>query len=123
MNKEVWNSVSGIDTECSVNDILYNATDLTIMLRRLDNDRQVRVVFKNIIAYRVTLEQFRWVDVGTGGKTTPLYEIRDSLYIQWIRKCGLEQLYGYGLKLRHFAIKTTEHIIDIITTESCSISN
>lgn len=122
MNKETWSSIDIIHTECSVENILYDANDLIVELARYDNGKRLRVKFCNVMAYRVTLEQFRWVDAGIDGKTTPLYEIQNSNYIEWIMDCGMQQLYSSNLPLKHFAIKTTEHVIDIITTERYSIS-
>lgn len=122
MEKEIWTTIGEINTECSVEDILYDASDLTVGLARYDNGKILRVKFCNVMAYRVTLEQFRWVDAGIDGKTTPLYEIRNSNYIEWIMNCGMQQLYSSNLPLNHFAIKTTEHVIDVITTELYSIS-
>lgn len=122
MNKETWCSIDIIHTEYSVENILYDASDLTVELARYDNGKILRVKFCNVMAYRVTLEQFRWADTGIDGKTTPLYEIRNSNYIEWIMNCGMQQLYGSSMLLKHFAIKTTEHVIDVITTEMYSIS-
>lgn len=122
MNKEIWISIDIIYTECSVENILYDANDLTVQLTRHDNGKILSVKFCNVMSYRVTLEQFRWADAGIGGKTTPLYEIRNSNYIEWIMNCGMQQLYSSSLPLKHFAIKTTEHVIDVITTERFSIS-
>lgn len=33
----------------------------------------------------------------------------------------MKVLYGDTLKVRHYAIKTTEHIIDILTTNSYTV--
>lgn len=122
MEKEIWHPICDISTECSVENILYDANDLTVELTLYDNGQMLRVKFGNVMSYRVTLEQFRWADAGIGGKTTPLYEIRNSNYIEWIMNCGMQQLYSSSLPLKHFAIKTTEHVIDVITTERYSIS-
>ena len=34
---------------------------------------------------------------------------------------GMKVLYGDTLKVRHYAIKTTEHIIDILTPNSYTV--
>jgi len=110
-----------IDCECSVNSIDYNATDLIVELERFDNKGIVRVEFKEVFAYRVTLEHFRINDILEGAGMAPLYEVKNSDYYSWLMQSGMKVLYGDTLKVRHFAIKTTEHIIDILTTNSYTL--
>ena len=48
----------------------------------------------------------------------PLYEVENSEYYNWLMQSGMKVLYGDTFKVRHYAIKTTEHIIDILTPDS-----
>lgn len=107
-----------IDCECSVNSIDYNATDLIVELERFDNKGIVKIEFKEVFAYRVTLEHFRINDILDGVSIAPLYEVENSDYYSWLMQSGMKVLYGDTLKVRHYAIKTTEYIIDIITPDS-----
>ena len=118
MNSEIYHPVNLIDCECSINSIDYNATDLIVELERFDNKGIVRVEFKEVFAYRVTLEHFRINDILEGAGMAPLYEVKNSDYYSWLMQSGMKVLYDDTLKVRHFAIKTTEHIIDIITPDS-----
>ena len=120
-NHEIWNPIRMIDCECSVNSIDYNATDLIVELERFDNKGIVRIDFKEVFAYRVTLEHFRINDILDGAGIAPLYEVENSDYYNWLMQSGMKVLYGDALKVRHFAIKTTEHIIDILTPNSYTI--
>ena len=104
-----------IDCECSVNSIDYNATDLIVELERFDNKGIVKIEFKEVFAYRVTLEHFRINDIPEGAGIAPLYEVENSDYYNWLMQSGMKMLYGDTLKVRHYTIKTTEHIIDILT--------
>ena len=118
MNSEIYHPINLIDCECSINSIDYNATDLVVELERFDNKGIVRVEFKEVFAYRVTLEHFRINDILEGAGMAPLYEVKNSDYYSWLMQSGMKVLYDDTIKVRHFAIKTTEHIIDIITPDS-----
>ncbi|WP_286335567.1 hypothetical protein [Bacteroides caecimuris] len=118
MNSEIYHPVNLIDCECSINSIDYNATDLIVELERSDNKGIVRIEFKEVFAYRVTLEHFRINDILEGAGMAPLYEVKNSDYYSWLMQSGMKVLYGDTLKVRHYAIKTTEYIIDIITPDS-----
>ena len=118
MNSEIYHPVNLIDCECSINSIDYNATDLIVELERSDNKGIVKIEFKEVFAYRVTLEHFRINDILEGAGMAPLYEVKNSDYYSWLMQSGMKVLYDDTLKVRHFAIKTTEHIIDIITPDS-----
>lgn len=118
INREIWNPIRMIDCECSVNSIDYNATDLIVELERFDNKGIVRIDFKEVFAYRVTLEHFRINDILDGAGIAPLYEVENSEYYNRLMQSGMKVLYGDTLKVRHYAIKTTEYIIDIITPDS-----
>jgi hypothetical protein len=118
MNSEIYHPINLIDCECSINSIDYNATDLIVELERSDNKGIVRIKFKEVFAYRVTLDHFRINDILEGAGMAPLYEVKNSDYYSWLMQSGMKVLYGDTLKVRHFAIKTTEHIIDIITPDS-----
>lgn len=110
-----------VDCECSINSIDYNASDLTVELERFDNKGIIRIEFKEVLAYRVTLEHFRIIDMSEGIGIEPLYEVENSDYYNWLMQSGMRVLFGDTLKVRHFAIKTTEHIIDILTTNSYTV--
>ncbi len=118
MKSEIYHPINVVDCECSINSIDYNATDLTVELERFDNKGIIRIEFKEVLAYRVTLEHFRIIDMSEGIGIEPLYEVENSDYYNWLMQSGMRVLYGDTLKVRHFAIKTTEHIIDILTTNS-----
>ena len=118
MNSEIYHPINLIDCECSINSIDYNATDLVVELERFDNKGIVRVEFKEVFAYRLTLEHFRINDIMEGVCIAPLYEVENSEYYNWLMQSGMKVLYGDTFKVRHFAIKTTEHLIDIITPDS-----
>lgn len=115
---EIWHSDMIIDCECSVNSIAYNATDLIVELERFDDKGIVMVMFKEVYAYRVTLEHFRINEVMNGLTSLPLYEVENSAYLSEVMKTGMGELYGSSLNVRHYAISTTEHIIDILTSET-----
>lgn len=59
MKNEIYHPLNIVGCECSINSIDYDATDLTIVLDRFDNNQTITIRFKNIYAYRVTLEHFR----------------------------------------------------------------
>lgn len=121
MNSEIYHPINLIDCECSVNSIDYNATDLIVKLERFDNKGIVRIEFKEVFAYRVTLEHFRINDILDGAGIAPLYEVENSEYYNRLMQSGMKVLYGDALKVRHFAIKTTEHIIDILTPNTYTV--
>lgn len=121
MKSEIYHPINVVDCECSINSIDYNATDLTVELERFDNKGIIRIEFKEVLAYRVTLEHFRIIDMSEGIGIEPLYEVENSDYYNWLMQSGMRVLYGDTLKVRHFAIKTTEHIIDILTTNSYTV--
>lgn len=79
-NHEIWNPIRMIDCECSVNSIDYNATDLIVELERFDNKGIVRIDFKEVFAYRVTLEHFRINDILDGVGIAPSYRIALASY-------------------------------------------
>lgn len=118
MDSEIYHPINMVDCECSINSINYNATALIVELERFDNKGIVRVEFKEVFAYRVTLEHFRINDRLEGAGMAPLYEVENSDYYNWLMQTGMKVLYGDTLKVRHFAIKSTEHIIDILTNNS-----
>lgn len=121
MDSEIYHPINLVDCECSVNSIDYNATDLVVELERFDNKGIVRVEFKEVFAYRVTLEHFRINNIMEGVSIAPLYEVENSNYYNCLIQSGMKVLYGEALKVRHFAIKTTEHIIDILSPNSYTI--
>ena len=118
MKNEIYHPLNPIDCECSINSIDYGATDLTIVLDRFDNNQTITIRFKNIYAYRVTLEHFRITEIMDGVTFHPLYEVSKSIYLSEIMATGMRMLYGSSLNVKHYAIKTTEHIVDILTSEA-----
>lgn len=118
MEGEIYHQINVIDCECSINSIDYDATDLKIMLDRFDNRGMITIRFKNIYAYRVTLEHFRITEIMDGMSSHPLYEVRNSVYLGEVMATGMRVLYGSSLSIKHYAIKTTEHIVDILTSEA-----
>ena len=118
MKNEIYHTINVIGCECSVNSIDYDASDLIVALDRFDNNKTVTIRFKNVFAYRVTLEHFRMTEVMVGLTSSPLYEVENSSYLGEIMATGMSALYGSSLNVKHYAIKTTEHIVDILTSES-----
>lgn len=118
MESEIYHHINTIDCECSINSIAYDATDLKIMLDRFDNNETITIQFRNVFAYRVTLEHLRITEVMVGVTSSPLYEVEKSQYLKEIMELGMRALYGSSLNVKHYAIKTTEHIVDILTSEA-----
>lgn len=118
MESEIYHQINVIDCECSINSIDYDATDLKIILDRFDNRGTIIIRFRNVFAYRVTLEHFRIAEIMDGLTSQPLYEVRNSEYLKEVMATGMKELYGSSLNVKHYAIKTTEHIVDILTSET-----
>ena len=118
MESEIYHQINVIDCECSINSIEYDATDLKIMLDRFDDRGTITILFRNVFAYRVTLEHFRMTEVMVGLTSSPLYEVENSSYLGEIMATGMRALYGTSLNVKHYAIKATEHIVDILTSEA-----
>ena len=91
-----------------------------IILDRFDNNQTFTIRFKNVYAYRVTLEHFRITEVidGLTTQSQPLYEVENSSYLSEVMASGMKALYGSSLNVKHYVISTTEHIVDILTSES-----
>ena len=66
----------------------------------------------------VSLEHFRICEVMEGLTSQPLYEVENSAYLSEMLMTGMRELYSSSLNVRHYAISTTEHIIDVLTAES-----
>ena len=118
MESEIYHQINVIDCECSINSIDYDATDLKIMLDRFDNRGMITIRFRNVFAYRVTQEHFRIAEIMDGLTSQPLYEVRNSEYLKEVMATGMRMLYGSSLNVKHYAVKTTEHIVDILTSET-----
>lgn len=118
MESEIYHQINVIDCECSIISIDYDATDLKIILDRFDNRGTITIRFRNVFAYRVTLEHFRIAEIMDGLTSQPLYEVRNSEYLKEVMATGMKVLYGSSLNVKHYAIKTTEHIVDILTSET-----
>lgn len=98
MESEIYHQINVIDCECSINSIEYDATDLKIMLDRFDGRGTITILFRNVFAYRVTLEHFRMTEVMVGLTSSPLYEVENSSYLGEIMATGMSALYGSSLK-------------------------
>lgn len=116
MKNEIYHTINVIGCEWSVNSIDYDASDLIVALDRFDNRGTITIRFRNVFAYRVTLEHFRMTEVMVGLTSHPLYEVSNSLYLNEVMATGMRMLYGSSLNVKHYAIKTTEHIVDILTS-------
>lgn len=118
MKNEIYHPLNIVGCECSINSIDYDASDLAIVLDCFDNRGTITIRFKNIYAYRVTLEHFRITEIMDGVTSHPLYEVRNSVYLGEVMATWMSALYGSSLNVKHYAIKTTEHIVDILTSEA-----
>lgn len=118
MKDEIYHPINVVGCECVINSIDYDATDLIICLDRFDNNQTITIQFKNVYAYRVTLEHFRITEVMNGISSQPLYEVEKSAYLSEVMVTGMKALYGTSLNVKHYAVNTTEHIIDILTSET-----
>lgn len=87
-------------------------------LNRFDNRGMITIRFRNVFAYRVTLEHFRIAEIMNGLTSQPLYEVRNSEYLKEVMATGMRVLYGSSLNVKHYAIRTTEHLVDILTSET-----
>lgn len=120
MKNEIYHPINMIGCECSINSISYDATELVVILDRFDSNRKVTIRFKNVYAYRITLEHFRITEVMDclTLHSQPLYEVENSLYLNELMAIGMNVLYGSSLNVKHYTINTTEHIVDILTSET-----
>lgn len=121
-NTEVWIPIKAIDGECYLSQIEYNANDLSVELYSIVNERTIKIVFKNIFSYRVTLEHFRWAEFSNAPKIFATFvRIDNSKYVKWIEESGCEQLYGKSLRITHYMLRTTEHVIDIALLDNSDV--
>ena len=118
--KEEWCPSHIIGCECSVNNVSYDATDLIIEVEPFNDKGVLKLIFRNIFSYRITLEHFRWCDDSIDTRKHTIYEVHNSRYIEWLNNAGLRELYDKA-QVHHYAIKTTEHIIDVLTPETMEI--
>lgn len=114
-NTEKMVALNCLKGEYSLNAIVFDATDLTIILDSIENIPQKQtLIFKEIYAYRVSLEHFRWEEYKNTGQTHELmYKVLESNYIKWIEQSGMGQFVNQK-DVSHYLIYTTEHIVDII---------
>ena len=75
-------------------------TDLTI-IRQLQSDLRITEVIDGLTT-----------------QSQPLYEVENSSYLSEVMASGMKALYGSSLNVKHYVISTTEHIVDILTSES-----
>lgn len=118
MKNEIYHSLNIAKCECSICSIDYDATDLIIVLDRFDNNHAITIHFRNVYAYRVTLEHFKIAEVMDGLSSQPLYKVENSSYLKEVMATGMQELYGSSLNVRHYVINATEHIVDILTSET-----
>ena len=94
MKNEIYHPLNIAKCECSICSIDNNATDLIIVLDRFDNNHTITIHFKNVYAYRVTLEHFKIAEVMDGLSSQPLYEVENSYYLNEVMATGMKELYG-----------------------------
>ena len=91
--------------------------DLSIVVvSTKDSNKNITIVFPDIIAYRVTSESFRLKDLGDSvlSPTDSIYEVKNSQYLIWLSECTYSQIH-HGLKdLRHLLVYTENYVYDII---------
>ena len=92
MKNEIYHPINMIGCECSINSISYDATELIVILDRCE--------------------------VMDGLTSQPLYEVENSSYLNELMASGMNVLYGSSLNVKHYTINTTEHIVDILTSET-----
>lgn len=121
--QEEWIPLPFIVGECSLSSIEYDATNLLVELDSFQEGRTIEIVFADIFSYRVTLEQFRWVEFSNAPKVSAtLVKVINSHYIKWMENAGMKQLYDSCLKISHYMLRTTEHIIDVALLSNSQIT-
>lgn len=116
---EIWHNINCLEGEYSTNEILYDANNLIIKLDSFKDNSTITLLFPNVLAYRVTLEHFRWEEYRNTEKTHEiLYNIENSNYIKWIQDSGMRRLYGDNPKVKHYLVYTNAEIIDIVLNET-----
>lgn len=116
---EVWNKIDCIEGEYSINEILYDAINLIIKLDSFNDDSVATLFFPNVLAYRVTMEHFRWYEYkDTGNYHDLLYIVENSNYIKWIQNSGMKQLYGDIPSVKHYLLYTNAEIIDVLLNDN-----
>ena len=109
--------------ECSLSNIWYDATNLSVELDSFQEGRTIKIVFTDVFSYRVTLEQFRWAEFSHAQKVSAtLIKVINSRYIEWMENAGMKQLYDSDLKISHYMLRTTEHIIDVALLSDSTIT-
>ena len=112
---ERWTPLQYIAGECSLSRMEYDATNLLVELDSFLENRVIKVVFSDVLSYRVTLEHFRWADFVDKPKTkSTLVRVVNSNFVKWLEDAGEKQLYGNTLNIVHYMLQTTEHIIDVV---------
>lgn len=115
---ETWKNLNFIDGSFSIFNIIFDARDLTVKIQPIftDEDEIITLDFFDIIAYRVTDEQFYMtglddIEVGTG----VLYKVEKSKYVEWYMNKGIQTIRRGEPEPLHYVIYTEEVVIDIIT--------
>lgn len=115
---ETWKNLNFIDGSFSIFNIIFDARDLTVKIQPIftDEDEIITLDFFDIIAYRVTDEQFYMtglddIEVGTG----VFYMVEKSKYVEWYMNKGIQTIRRGEPEPLHYVIYTEEVVIDIIT--------
>lgn len=120
---EKWIPIPFITGECSLSSIEYDATNLVVVLDSFHDKKTIEIVFTDVFSYRVTLEHFRWAEFSHQPQISAvLVQVKSSKYIEWIEKTGMKQLYDSDLKISHYMLQTTEHIVDVVLLDNSTIS-
>ena len=115
---ETWKNLNFIDGSFSIFNIIFDARDLTVKIQPIftDEDEIITLDFFDIIAYRVTDEQFYMTgldDIEVG--TSVLYKVEKSKYVEWYMNKGIQTIRRGEPEPLHYVIYTEEVVIDIIT--------
>lgn len=121
-NIEEWIPINVIGGECSLSSIEYNSTDLSVELYSIARGKAIKILFKDIFSYRVTLEHFRWFEFSYAPRIFATFvRVDNSKYIKWLEDAGEKQLYGQSLTVVHYMLRTTEHVIDVALLDNSDV--
>ena len=115
---ETWKNLNFIDGSFSIFNIIFDARDLTVKIQPIftDEDEIITLDFFDIIAYRVTDEQFYMTGLDdTEVETGVLYKVEKSKYVEWYMNKGIQTIRRGKPEPLHYVIYTEEVVIDIIT--------
>ncbi|MBQ2839305.1 MAG: hypothetical protein IJE73_06700 [Muribaculaceae bacterium] len=115
---ETWKNLNFIDGSFSIFNIIFDARDLTVKIQPIftDEDEIITLDFFDIIAYRVTDEQFYMTGLDdTEVETGVFYKVEKSKYVEWYMNKGIQTIRRGEPEPLHYVIYTEEVVIDIIT--------